>query len=158
MSEQPYGHAGRVQEPAGENWNVGRPQGAQGPTSMWAGWIAFAGVLMVMIGAFGAIEGLVALLNDDFYVAGPNNVFVFDLTGWGWLHLIGGALIAITGIALLADQGWARPVTVVLAVLNAIVQLTFIGVYPFWSIIVIALCVMVIWAIVVHGNESRLDW
>ncbi len=159
MSEHPYSRTSPVQDPAGDSWNVGQARGADNRrTSMWAGWIAFAGVMMVMIGAFNAIEGLVALLNDEFYVAGPNNIFVFDLTAWGWIHLIAGGLIAITGIALLAGQGWARPVTVVLAGLNVIVQLTFIAVYPVWAIIAIALCIMVIWAIVVHGNESRLDW
>jgi hypothetical protein len=134
MSEHPYSRTSPVQDPAGDSWNVGQARGADNRrTSMWAGWIAFAGVMMVMIGAF-------------------------DLTAWGWIHLIAGGLIAITGIALLAGQGWARPVTVVLAGLNVIVQLTFIAVYPVWAIIAIALCIMVIWAIVVHGNESRLDW
>ena len=127
-------------------------------TSMWAGWTMFAGIVMIMIGALNAIQGVVALFNRDFYLSGPQNVLVFDLTAWGWVHLVLGVLVAITGIALLADAGWARPVTVVLAALNAVAELAFLGAYPLWSTIAIALCVMVIWSIVAHGDESRLDW
>jgi len=142
----------RVEERTGRGyWAVeSRP-------SAWAGWVWFAGIMMIMMGVFNAIEGLVALLNPNYYLAGPNNMLVFDLTGWGWWHLVIGGLVALTGIALCSGAAWARWVTVGLAVINAIAQLAFLGVYPLWSIIVIALCVVVIWAIVVHGDESRID-
>src|SRR2546423_9111997 len=111
MSEYPYQHAGGVEHPPGENWQVEAARARTGArTSAWAGWVVFAGIVMVMTGAFNAIEGLVALFNREFYLAGPEHVLVLDLTGWGWLHLILGVLVAITGIALLADAGWARPV------------------------------------------------
>jgi hypothetical protein len=159
MSEYTHGRAHRVKDPADENWRAeaaaDRPANR---SSAWGGWIVFAGITMIMIGAFNAIEGLVALFNQNFYVVGPANILVFDLGAWGWIHLIIGVLVAITGIALLADAGWARPVTVVLAALNAVVQLTFVTVYPVWSLVAVTLCVVVIWAIVVHGNESRIDW
>jgi hypothetical protein len=159
MSEYTHRRAGRVEDPASGAWQVeAAPARAENQTSAWTGWIVFAGITMIMIGSFNAIEGLVALFNQNFYVAGPQNILVFDLTTWGWVHLIIGSLVAITGIALLADAGWARPVTVVLAALNAIVQLTFVTVYPVWSLVAMTLCVVVIWAIVVHGNESRMDW
>jgi hypothetical protein len=159
MSEYTHHRSGRVEEPAAANWRVeSAPARAGTQTSAWTGWIVFAGITMIMIGSFNAIEGLVALFNQNFYVAGPDNVLVFDLGAWGWVHLIIGVLVAITGIALLADAGWARPVTVVLAAINAIVQLTFVTVYPVWSLVAVALCVVVIWAIVVHGNDSRMDW
>jgi hypothetical protein len=159
MSEYSRSRAGRVEDSADENWQVDAPPAGPGNrSSAWTGWIVFAGITMIMIGSFNAIEGLVALFNQNFYVAGPENVLVFDLTSWGWVHLIVGVLVAITGGALLADVGWARPVTVVLAALNAIVQLTFVPVYPVWSLVSVALCFVVIWAIVVHGNESRIGW
>jgi hypothetical protein len=159
MSEYTHRRAGRVDDPAEGTWQVeAAPARAGNQTSAWTGWIVFAGITMIMIGAFNAIEGLVALFNQNFYVTGPENVLVFDLTSWGWVHLIIGTLVALTGIALLADASWARPVTVVLAALNAIVQLTFVTVYPVWSLVAVTLCVVVIWAIVVHGNESRMDW
>ncbi|HEV8561360.1 MAG TPA: hypothetical protein VGR06_33995 [Actinophytocola sp.] len=159
MSEYTHHRTGRVEDPADGNWQVeAAPARAGSRSSAWAGWIVFAGITMLMIGSFNAIEGLVALFDPNVYIAGPDNVLVFDLTTWGWVHLIIGVLVAITGIALLADAGWARPVTVVLAALNAIVQLTFVTVYPVWSLAAVTLCVVVIWAIVVHGSESRMDW
>jgi hypothetical protein len=160
MSEYANPRAGRVED-AGTNLNVraAAPGRHAGRVTAWTGWMWFAGVIMILIGAFNAIEGLIAVFQQEFYVVGQENVLVFDLTAWGLIHLIVGGLVAITGIALIADAAWARPVTVVLAVINAIVHLTFVTVYPVWSVIGIALCVVVIWAIVVHGDEaSRLDW
>src|SRR6266545_5247909 len=119
--------------------------------SAWAGWVFFAGIMMIIMGSFNAIEGLVALFSPNHYAVSGENVLVLDLTGWGWFHLLAGGLIMLTGIALCSGIGWARWVTVVLAGLNAIGQLAFVTVYPVWSVIVIALCVVVIWAIVVHG-------
>lgn len=121
--------------------------------SPWAGWIGFACVVMVMMGAFNMIEGLVGVLGDNFYVVAPEDVLAFDLTGWGWIQLVIGALVLVSGLALITGRAWARVVAVVLAILNAIGQLAFVSVYPVWSVIVIALCVVVMWAVIVHGNE-----
>lgn len=145
---------GQVKDPAGDYWVDPAPRAR---ISAWAAWVWFAGIMMIIMGSLNAIEGLVALFDPNYYLAGPDNVLVFDLTGWGWIHLIGGVLIIATGIALCSGIGWARWVTVILAGLNAIAQLAFAAVYPVWSVIVIGLCVVVIWAIVVHGEESRLD-
>lgn len=120
----------------------------------WVGWIWFAGIMMIVMGSFNAIEGLVALFRSDYYVAGPENVLVFDLTGWGWITLLLGVLIALAGVALFSGAAWARVVAVLLAVVNAVAQLAFVTVHPIWSTIVIALCVVVIWAVVVHGAEA----
>ncbi|GAA0255238.1 membrane protein [Saccharothrix mutabilis subsp. mutabilis] len=121
--------------------------------SAWTGWIGFAAIMMIVIGAFNVIEGVVALFDDEYYVVGPDNVLVLDLTGWGWTHLVIGVLIALAGAALLTGAAWARVVAVVFAALNAVVQLGFVSVQPVWSTIVIALCVVVVWAVVVHGDE-----
>lgn len=155
MSEYTERGTGRVDNPAGHYWDVESAPRAR--TSMWAGWIWFAGILMIMMGVFNAIEGLVALFQQEYYVVGPNNVLVFDLTGWGWIHILLGGLVVLTGIALFTGHAWARWVTVVLAAVNAIAQLAWLAVNPVWSVVVIAFCVLVIWAIVVHGDESRLD-
>jgi hypothetical protein len=125
--------------------------------SGWVGWIGFAGVIMIMIGAFNAIEGMAGVLTDDFYVVSPSDVLLFDLTGWGWIHIVVGVLVALTGAALLTGASWARVVAVVLVIINAVAQLAFISVYPVWSLIVITLCVVVIWAVIVHGDETGLD-
>jgi hypothetical protein len=155
MSEYSAHSSGRVDDPASGYWDVRSTRGAR--TSAWAGWIGFAAIMMIIMGMFSAIEGLVALFNRNYYLVGPDNVLVFDLTSWGWIHLIFGILVTITGIALFSGATWARWVTVGLAAVDAVVQLAFIGIYPLWSMIVIAFCVIVIWAIVVHGDESRLD-
>ncbi|MGM1061412.1 DUF7144 family membrane protein [Saccharothrix sp. Mg75] len=122
-------------------------------TSAWVGWIGFAAIMMVVIGLFTVIEGVVALFDDEYYVVGSGEVLLLDLTGWGWVHLVVGVLIALAGTALLTGAAWARVVTVVFASVNSLLQLGFVSVQPVWSTIVIALCVVVVWAVVVHGDE-----
>lgn len=156
MTDYPNQHAGRVDDPRSESWNVHVPERTRTATA-WVGWIWFAGIMLIMLGAFGAIEGLIALFRDNYYVYSPDQILVLDLTGWGWLHLIAGVLAVVTGVALLSGLTWARPVAVVLVALDALANLAFIGVTPLWSAIAITLCVVVIWAIVVHGGESSLD-
>ena len=122
--------------------------------AMWVGWIGFAGVMMIMIGFFNIIDGLVALFKNNFYVVGPNGLLVLNLTGWGWVHLVVGVLAVLAGFALFTGADWARVVAVILAAFNAVTQLAFLNAYPVWATIVIALDVVVIWAIVVHGKEA----
>jgi hypothetical protein len=122
--------------------------------TVWSGWIWFAAILMVLSGVFNAVEGLVALFNRSFYVSNGEHLVLLDLTTWGWLHLLLGGLVGLAGFALLSGAMWARVVAVILAVVNAIAQMAFITAYPVWSTIVIVLCVVVIWALVVHGNET----
>ncbi|MFS8099027.1 hypothetical protein LFM09_18040 [Lentzea alba] len=123
----------------------------------WLGWIWFAGIMMIVMGSFNAIEGLVALFRGEYYVVTEEQVLVFDLTGWGWITLVIGVLVALAGGALLSGAAWARVVAVVLAVINAVAQLAFVSVHPLWSTIVIALCVTVIWAVVVHGSQADVN-
>jgi len=125
------------------------------PTA-WFGWVVFAGIMMIMIGSFHALAGLVALFEDDYYVTTSSGLVVnVDYTAWGWAHLILGALIALAGIALFAGQMWARVVAVIIAGLSAIVNMVFIAAYPLWSIVMITLDVVVIYAVVVHGREGK---
>ncbi|MBP2324593.1 hypothetical protein JOF56_004978 [Kibdelosporangium banguiense] len=125
--------------------------------TMWSGWIWFAAIVMIITGVFNAVEGVVALLKRAFYVTNGEHLLLFSLTGWGWTHLLLGVLMGLAGIALLSGATWARVVTVAVASVNAIAQLTFIPTYPLWSTIVIALCVLVIWAVVVHGKDAPSD-
>jgi len=120
----------------------------------WLGWIWFAGIMMIVMGAFNAIEGLVGLFRGEYYVANGEQVIVFDLTTWGWITLLLGVLVVVAGAALLSGAAWARVLTVILAAVNAVAQLAFVSVHPLWSTIVITLCVVVIWAVVVHGSEA----
>lgn len=120
----------------------------------WSGKLGFAGVVMVVAGLFNVIIGLVALFDSGYYVLGPSGLLVLDLTGWGWLHLILGALVAITGGALFTGATWARVITILLAGFNALASLVFLSAYPLWSLIVIALDVIVIWAVITADTEA----
>lgn len=123
----------------------------------WVGWVAFAGVLAVVLGAFQALAGIVALFKNEVYVIGPENLWVFDYTTWGWVHLLWGVFLVLTGAAILSGKKWGRVVGVILASVSALVNFAFIPVYPFWSIVIIALCVFVIYALTVHGEEIVVE-
>ena len=126
--------------------------------SGWVGWIAFAGILMVMVGVFHFIQGLVALFNDSFYLARPSGMVIsVDYTAWGWTHMIGGVVLFVAGLCVFAGQIWARTVGTILAVLSAIVNIGFLAAYPVWSILMIALDVIVIMALTVHGSDIKAE-
>ncbi|HEX6486151.1 MAG TPA: hypothetical protein VF012_05535 [Nocardioidaceae bacterium] len=117
------------------------------------GGVVFAAMLMILAGTFQAVQGLVALVNDDFYVTGEEYIFRFDLTTWGWVHLVLGVIVGLAGAALLRGAVWARIVAVVLAGLSILANFLWIPHYPVWSLTVIAFDVFVIWALVVHGRD-----
>src|SRR6476620_551183 len=117
------------------------------------GFIVFAGVAMVMIGAFHALQGMVALFNDDFYVVGQKWIFEFDLTTWGWIHLLVGLLVLVAGFFVFQGAVWARAVGIAVAAVSAVLNFMWLPHYPIWSLIIIALDVLVIWALSVHGRD-----
>ncbi len=118
-----------------------------GPSGMAVGGVIFAGVMMIMIGAFQAIAGLAAIVEDDLFVVGKEYVFELDTTAWGWVHLLLGVVILLAGFALFSGKVWAGTLAIVLAVLSAIANFFYIPHYPFWAILIIALDVWVIWAL-----------
>ncbi|MGZ8698082.1 MAG: DUF7144 family membrane protein [Gaiellaceae bacterium] len=123
--------------------------------SGWAyGFAAFAGAVMLLVGIFQAFAGLAAIFEDEFFVVGANYVYDLDVTTWGWIHLILGAIVAFAGIAIYTGAVWARSIGVLLAVLSAIANFFFIPYYPVWSVLIIALNVAVIWALVQFGPEE----
>ncbi|HSE10668.1 MAG TPA: proline-rich domain-containing protein [Nocardioidaceae bacterium] len=122
----------------------------------WAGWVVFAAMMMIMVGTFQVISGLTALFNSGYYVVGEQSLLVsIDFTGWGWAHIILGAVAVGAAFGLLAGQMWARIVGIAMALVSAVVNLAFIEAYPVWSILVIALDVVVIYAIAMHGKEVK---
>lgn len=122
----------------------------------WVGWIAFAGFMMVMLGTFHAFQGLVALFNDQYFLVGRSGLTLSaDFTTWGWIHIIGGIIIVGSGIGLFTGNVWARTIGVILAMVSAIINVSFLAAYPIWSATMIAVDVLVIWAITVHGSELR---
>jgi hypothetical protein len=122
------------------------------PPSGWvSGGITFAAVLLVLIGIFQIIAGLAAIFDDEFFVVTQNYVFDLDTTAWGWVHLILGILLVLTGAALMRGAVWAGIVALTLAVLSAVANFFFIPYYPFWALLEIALACWVIWALTRPG-------
>jgi len=113
----------------------------------------FAGTFMVLIGILHAIQGVVALVNDTFYVVGEKWTFSFDVTTWGWIHLLLGIVVAFAGFFVFRGAVWARTIGVLLAAFSAIVNFTWLPYYPVWALVVIALDVLVIWALTIHGRD-----
>jgi hypothetical protein len=139
-----------------EAYSSSRARRAQGETSGAAvGFILFAAVMMIMAGVFQALQGLVGIFENEFYVPTRNYLFQFDATTWGWTHLLVGLLVAFAGWGLLSGRTWARVAAITLAVLSAIANFAFIPYYPFWSLLVIALDVFVFWGLAAHGGELR---
>jgi hypothetical protein len=125
------------------------------PVSMWAaGFVVFAGSVMLIVGVFHAIQGLVAIFNDDFYVVARNYTFDLDTTAYGWVHLILGVLVAFAGWGVFTGAAWARAVGMILAILSAIVNFFFIPYYPVWAITIIALDNAIIWALTVWDRGA----
>ncbi len=92
-----------------------------------AGWIGFAGIVMLILGGIDFFQGLIALFEDEYFVVTQSGFLVVDLTAWGWVMLIWGALLVLAGFALIAGQGWARWFTIVVVSLNFFAQLGFLG-------------------------------
>lgn len=127
------------------------------PSGGVVGLITFAGIMMIMIGVFHTFSGLAAIVEDSFYVTTPNYLLEFDVTTWGWIHLIAGIVVAAAGFGVFAGRTWARVVGITLAFLSAIVSFAFIPYYPVWSVLIIVLDVFIIWALAVHGREVAID-
>jgi hypothetical protein len=125
--------------------------------SGWTGWIVFVGWLMIIIGSLDFFEGLIAVIRDRYYVLTPDQIIVFDMTTWGWITLIWGVVVAMAGLGLLSGASWARWLAIVVASLSFIVQLGFVGSaqYPLWALIVLALTVVVLYALIVRWGEAR---
>ena len=124
-----------------------------------AGWIGFAGILMLIIGSIDFFQGLIALFEDEYFVVTASGFLVVDLTAWGWIMLIWGVLLVLAGLGLAAGQGWARWFAIVVVSLNFIAQLGFLGnsQYPLWSLTVMALNVIVLYALTARWSESARE-
>lgn len=125
--------------------------------SGWVGWVYFAGLMMTLLGAFQAIAGLVALFKDEVYVATQQNIWILDYTQWGWIHLLAGFLVFFAGVAVMGGKTWGRVIGVLLAGAAAIANFAFVPIYPFWSILMVVVYILVIYALIVHGGDARIE-
>jgi hypothetical protein len=126
------------------------------PRTGWVGWIVFASVIMIMVGSFQAFMGFVGLFQPGYYLVDRHGLAVpVDYTVWGWVHLILGVLTIAVALGMLVGQTWARVMGVILGIVLALVNITFINAYPLWITMLITLDVLVIYSLVVHGREMR---
>ena len=121
-----------------------------------SGWIVFTGVLLLMVGFFNIIDGLVALFNHARYgnFANASTAFIDNFTTWGWIHLLLGIFLALTGFALMAERGWARWVAILLVLLNALAQISFVGITPVWSLIVITIDIIILYQLTANWKQE----
>ena len=132
------------------------PRPTRQDPSAWAiTGVLFAASMLMLIGCFQLIAGLVAIFDDEFYVVARNYTFNLDTSAWGWLHLLLGLLFLVTAFGLFTLRSWAMYTAIGLAILSAIANFLFIPYYPLWSILVIALDVWVIWALTRPGTIER---
>lgn len=125
--------------------------------SNWVGWVFFAGFMMILLGVFQAIAGLTALINPDWLVVTERSLLVFDFTTWGWVHLLLGIIVLVAGFSVMSGSTWARIVGVLVAGFSAIAHLASVNAYPIWSVIILVIDVLVIYALTVHGGELKAD-
>ena len=148
----------RQTAPTAGTGRVPRQRGREEQTGQtgWVGWVVFGAMMMILMGSFHAIAGLVALFDESYYVV-PNQDLVVTVSydTWGWVHLVAGLVALAAGIGLFTGATWARVLGVAVAMVSAILSLAFLAAYPVWGIMTITLDVLVIYAITAHGAEIR---
>jgi hypothetical protein len=125
--------------------------------SSWTGWISFAGLLMVVMGGLDFFQGLIAVIRGQYYVLTPSQIIIFDIKTWGWLTLLWGIIVGCAGLGLLSGVSWARWVAIVIASFSFFAQLGFVGgsQYPLWSLTVLVLTVIVLYALIVRWEDRE---
>lgn len=121
----------------------------------WVGWVYFAGVLLLVRAFFQALLGIVALMKEDFYVVTPEHLAVFNFTAWGWVHLALAVVLFTAGFSVLHGGMWGRVVAMVAVGLSLLANLAFLPAYPVWAIAAIAIDMLMLYALTVHGREAR---
>ena len=125
--------------------------------AFWSGWILFAGIIMLLIGAFNVLQGLAAIFSDDYYVAKEEELLLFDFTAWGWIVGIWGIALLVVGWGLVTGKPWSRWAGIVVVGGNVIAQAAFLSSFPIWSFIVIAMCLVAVYALAVRWDEAQAD-
>jgi hypothetical protein len=124
--------------------------------SHWVGWILFAGVMMIVLGMVHAFQGFMAIFDDRYFLVRPSRLAIhLDYDNWGWIHLVVAVFVLIAGVALLNGRVWGRVVGVIVAIASILVNMAFLAAYPIWSTITIAVDILIIWSLTVHGDELR---
>lgn len=122
------------------------------PTA-WVGWVFFAALLMMIAGMFHGLSGLVALFDQETFVSQGGRLLVLNYDQWGWIHLIWGALLFFGGLAVLNGETWGRMLAVLAGMVSIMGAMVFLPAYPLWSVLLISIDVLFLYAIIVHGGE-----
>lgn len=130
---------------------------ARGRSGVAVGFTYFAAIMMMLSGGFEILQGLSAIIKKNLYVVNKDYIYKINVNGWGWIHLILGVIVLLAGIALLGGALWARIVGIAMAALIAIANFLWLPYYPVWAIVLIALNVVVIWALAAHGRDIAAD-
>lgn len=119
----------------------------------WVGWIYFAGIIMILSGILNIIYAISAIAFPNWTVFTPAGLLLLNLNGWGWLHLIIGIVVVISGSLVFSGNLFGRTIAVIMAGVSLIANFAWLPLYPFWSLVIITLDVLVIWAMIGHGDE-----
>jgi hypothetical protein len=147
--------AGEATERDAQMATTSYEQGTDNQVTGWTGWITFAGVMMVIGGGLNLFYGIVAAVNDEWVVWTNRSSLYLDVSEWGWVHIILGAIVLLSGIGVFSGNILARTVGVIVAAISLIVNFFFIPAYPLWALTVIVIDTLVIWALTAHGREMR---
>lgn len=128
---------------------------AEGEVTGWVGWIGFAVLMLFITGIFHMITGLVALFTDTVYFLAEENIWVLDYTTWGWAHIIAGLLAVLAASSLSQGHLYGKTFAVLVALASLVANMMFIPIYPVWSLLIIVIDILVIYAVTVHGNEVK---
>lgn len=121
----------------------------------WVGWVGFGSFMLMLAGFFHLVAGFAALFTDTVYLIGEQNIWALDYTTWGWIHVIGGLLAIWAASSLAAGKAFGRTVAVLVALSSALANMMFVPIYPIWSLLIITVDVLVIYAVIVHGSEVK---
>jgi hypothetical protein len=127
---------------------------AEARTRAAEGWVVFAGIMLFIVGTSNIIFGLTAIFDDQVLTSVGGQLIFWDFTTWGWVHLIGGVLMLVAAFGLFTGQAWAVMVAIFFAAFNAVAQISWITVYPIWSLIVISLDVIIIYQLTARWNPE----
>ena len=125
------------------------------PSGAAVGWIAFAGILLIIAGSFAMLAGLAGIINPDTFVVTKDNLLKVSTSTWGWWHLIVGAIVFFSGFGVFTGNVLARTIGVIAAIVSMISAFVYMSIYPIWGITIVAIDFAVIWALTVHGRDIQ---
>ncbi len=125
----------------------------------WSGWIGFAGIVIIIVGAMDVLQGLMAIFEDEYVVATQKGLAILDVTAWGWATLVWGAILILAALGLLGGAGWARWLAIIGVAVNAVQQVAFLAnypqAYPLWNILIVALNIVVLYALTARWQRFK---